>query len=401
MFKRKSRAHFFLLFPNIFNFKGGVQVYSRFLLETLQDLYPQAAYDVFLKYDSYVTQDNFFLGQTNFHCLGNLPRWWQSFCLFWQTTILGILQRPTLVITTHINYAIALYWLKKLTGIPYWVVVHGLEGWNLENPSLQAALKYADRTVAVSEYTRKRLLREQQLSPQQIAVLPNTFDAAKFQPQPKPTYLQKRYGLEPNQPIILTVTRLGTSATYKGYEQILQALVEVRKQIPNLHYLLVGKGDDLPRVQALVKQLSLTDCVTLTGFVPDKELCDHYNLCDVFALPSRGEGFGIVYLEALACGKPVLAGNRDGAIDPLQQGELGCLVNPEDVTEIATKLQELLEKTYPNALLFSPHLLRERTIRDYGLTQFTHSLANLACGEILQLDNSINYKTLETGCPYN
>ena len=396
MFKQKSGQHFFLLFPNIFNFKGGIQVYSHFLLETLQDLYPEATYDVFLKYDCKYPQHNSFLPQTSFHCLGKLPRWLQSVFLLFKTIILGIWQQPTLVITTHLNYAIACYWLKKLTGIPYWVVVHGLEGWNLENPSSQAALKYADRTIAVSEYTRKRLLKEQQLSPQQITVLPNTFNPAQFCPQPKPTYLQQRYGLKPNQPIILTVTRLGRSATYKGYEQVLQALVKLRQRIPNLHYLLVGKGDDIPRIKNLVKELNLTDCVTLPGFIPDEELCDHYNLCDVFALPSQGEGFGIVYLEALACGKPVLAGCEDGSVDPLWQGKLGCLVNPNDVAEIATKLQEILEKTYPNALMFSPHLLREKTIRRYGLDQFCHTLANLSDFE--QGDKPISpYTLLTTG----
>ncbi len=396
MFKQKPGQHFFLLFPNIFNFKGGIQVYSRFLLETLQDLYPEASYEVFLKYDSKFPQNHSFLPQTNFHCLGKFPRWWQSFFLLLQTVILGTLQRPTLVIATHINYGIACYCLKKLTGTPYWVVIHGLEGWNIENPLLQRVLQSTDKTIAVSEYTRKRLLKEQPLSPQQVAILPNTFDPTQFRPQPKPAYLQRRYGLTPDQPVILTVTRLGTSATYKGYEQVLQALVKLRQQIPNLHYLLGGKGDDLPRIHSLVQRLDLTDCVTLTGFIPDEELCDHYNLCDVFALPSRGEGFGIVYLEALACGKPVLAGCGDGAVDPLGQGELGCLVNPNDVAEIAAKLQEILEKTYPNTLLFSPHLLREKTIRRYGVAQFCHTLANLADFET-SVANPRPYPSLITG----
>ncbi len=102
-------------------------------------------------------------------------------------------------------------------------------------------------------------------------------------------------------------------------------------QLPNVHYFIVGKGDAIPQIESLIQQLNLKSCVTLTRFVPDEELCSYYNLCDVFALESRIEGFGIVYLEALACGKSLLAGNVDSSVDPLEQGKLGCLVNPEDI----------------------------------------------------------------------
>ncbi|MFP4121329.1 glycosyltransferase [Coleofasciculus sp.] len=85
-------------------------------------------------------------------------------------------------------------WLKRLTGTPYWVIVHGLEGWNLSHPLRQKALRHADKIIAVSHYTRDRLLQEQQLNPAQISVLPNTFAATQFQPTPKPDYLLQRLG---------------------------------------------------------------------------------------------------------------------------------------------------------------------------------------------------------------
>ncbi|WP_228061036.1 MULTISPECIES: glycosyltransferase [unclassified Coleofasciculus] len=111
--------------------------------------------------------------------------------------------------------------------------------------------------------------------------------------------------------------------------------------------------------------------------VPDEELCDHYNLCYVFALPSRGEGFGIVYLEALACGKPILAGNQDGAVDPLVHGKLGCLVNPLDVDAIANNLILILQGTYPNPLMFQPELLRQETIKRFEVAHFCQILTQL------------------------
>ena len=147
--------------------------------------------------------------------------------------------------------------------------------------------------------------------------------------------------------------------------------------VPNVHFILAGKGDDLPRINALVTSLNLEDCVTIAGFVPDEELCAYYNLCDVFALPSKGEGFGIVYLEALACGKPVLAGNQDGPIDPLAEGKLGCLVDPDNVEEIADNLIQILQGNYFNPVIYQPEYLQQKTIEAFDFSQFRKSLANL------------------------
>lgn len=309
--------------------------------------------------------------------MGKFPRWLQSLLLLSGTIILGILERPNLAIATHLNYGVACYWLKRLTGKPYWIVVHGLEGWDLVHPQRQRALRHADRVLAVSRYTRDRLLAEQNLDPDRVVILPNTILGNNFQIAPKPSYLLQRYGLTPEQPVILTVTRLGRSARYKGYDRLLQALVKIRHSIPEVRYILAGKGDDLPRIQDLVAKLGLQECVTLAGFIPDEELCAHYNLCDVFALPSTGEGFGIVYLEALACGKPVLGGDRDGTLEPLDYGKFGCVVDPEDTEAIADNLMAILQGTHPNRTLFKPEILRQKALERFDFPQFCRILERL------------------------
>ncbi len=369
-----------LIFPNMFGFKGGIQVYSANLLTALQKINANAEYDVFLKYDKPENVKSTFLTQTQFYCFGNFPRWLQNLLLTLTILLTGLLKRPDLVISTHINFSLIPLCLKQTLGIPYWVIAHGLEVWDLQNPLLKLALSQADRVVAVSQYTRSRLLSEQNLSPERVVILPNTFDPDQFQIRPKPEYLLKRYHLQPEDPVILTVTRLGRSSRYKGYGNILAALVKVRQQLPNVRYLLVGKGDDRPWIEAQIEQFGLADCVNLTGFVPDTELAAYYQLCDVFALPSQGEGFGIVYLEALACGKSVLAGNQDGAVDPLDQGRLGCLVDPEDIDAIALNLTQILQQTYPNPLLYQPQVLREEAIKNYRFDQFIQILAHLLEG---------------------
>ena len=111
------------------------------------------------------------------------------------------------------------------------------------------------------------------------------------------------------------------------------------------------------------------------GFIPDEELCDYYNLCDVFAMPSKGEGFGIVYLEALACGKPTIGGNQDGAIDALCNGELGVLVDPDNIEQIAQAIVDILQGKHPLPILYQPDLLRQKVIEIYGFDKFKERLA--------------------------
>ena len=119
-----------------------------------------------------------------------------------------------------------------------------------------------------------------------------------------------------------------------------------------------------------MRELDLGSCVTLAGFVPDAELPDYYSLCSAFAMPSKREGFGIVYLEAMACGKPAIAGDRDGARDALLDGEIGVLVDPDDVEAFAAAVVEVLsgEPSQPGHLrLRRASAARNRELRSRAL----------------------------------
>lgn len=383
---RSAPEHIFVLAPNLFGFKGGVQIYSSLLIQAIQKVFPRACYRIFLKYEQ-TTQnavnDFSFLPQTKFYPFGEIvcdTNGWRRRVrtLSSAATIFSnaLIHRPGLIVTTEINYYIVLcHKLNQWLGIPYWVVLHGIEAWGITNPAYQKALQGAERVIAVSNYTRDRVLAEGYLSSEKVCVLHNTFDPSQFKIQPKPAYLLERHGLASDQPIILTVTRLQKFAQYKGYDTILQVLPKIRHEVPNVHYILVGKGDDRSRVETMIRELNLQDCVTLTGFVPDEELPDYYSLCNVFAMPSKGEGFGIVYLEALAAGRPVLAGNQDGSVDPLLNGKLGCLVNPDDKEEISTSLIEILQGKYTNQNLYDPEWLHQEVRDHFEVTRFNQTLA--------------------------
>lgn len=377
MKKSTNLSTFHLWLPNLFEFKGGIQVYLTVFLKALQSLYPEIAYELFLKHDIASSPDVVFLDNTKFHFYGtwNLPLRTAIFAT--ELIRIGLWQRPNLVISTHVNFTPAAYWLKRLAGIPYWTIAYGTDAWDIEQKAVKIALRHAEKIISISSYTRDRLLKEQNLDPSKISILACTFDASRFQIAPKPQHLLNRYQLIAEQPIILTVSRLDHTQQYKGYDQIILALPEIRRQIPNVHYILVGKGGDQPRIEQLIAQLNLQDCVTLAGFIPDEEISNYYNLCDLFAMPSKGEGFGIVYLEALACGKPTLGGNQDGAIDALCHGELGALVNPDDLGEITANIMQILQKKYPLPILYQPEQLRNKVIENFGFDCFQQRLSKI------------------------
>lgn len=184
-----------------------------------------------------------------------------------------------------------------------------------------------------------------------------------------------RYSLNGYQ-ILLTVGRLSLADNYKGFDVVMRALPEVLRVKPNVKYLIVGKGDALDLLKNLARQLGIEANIVFTGFVPDEELVNYYNLCDAFVMPSNGEGYGIVFLEAMACGKPVIAGNADGARDPLMDGRQGILVDPDNVNEVAQAILRLLDENNQEPLR-NPDYLRQAVIENFGIERFRQRVVEL------------------------
>jgi glycosyltransferase involved in cell wall biosynthesis len=360
--------------------RGGIQVFSKFLIRAVEECLPEAELFVFSKNDRLPPKPP--VPQVKkIVCAGHWPRRLRTAAFTLQLVTSALRHRPDLILTTHANFTPVAAWLKKFRGIPFAAVAHGVEVWRVPGQRLRHGLLQADAVMAVSRFTRDQLLREFTLVADRVRLLPNTFEPEQFNPGPKPRHLLERFRLKPDQPVILTVSRLAGADRYKGYDQILRALPAIRQAVPLVRYILGGHGSDRGRIEALVHGLKLEDAVTLAGYIPDHELCDFYNLCDVFAMPGKREGFGIVYLEALACGKPVLAGNQDGSVDPLLDGELGVLVNPDNISEIVSALTAMLTRRHPLAILQQPERLRRRVVETYGYQQFVRNVA----GQLTQL----------------
>jgi glycosyltransferase involved in cell wall biosynthesis len=190
---------------------------------------------------------------------------------------------------------------------------------------------------------------------------------------PPSAELRARYGLQEGERIILTVARLAAKERYKGYDRVIHALPAIREACGPVRFMLVGQGEDSQRVDALLSVLGIKSMVIMPGFVSDAELPAHYRLADVFAMPSTGEGFGIVFLESMACGTPVVAGNRDGSVDALDGGRLGRLVDPNDIHAITAGITAILKREGP-PLWFDREGLRDATIRRFGQAAFRDHL---------------------------
>jgi glycosyltransferase involved in cell wall biosynthesis len=259
-----------------------------------------------------------------------------------------------------------LYPRKKLI-----LVTHGIEVWRTLPKVQQRFLNQVDRILAVSNFTKERLVAEHGVAPEKIKVFPNALDP--FFPLPdsftKPTYLLKRFGIPSAAKIVLTVARLSSSEKYKGYDKVIEAMPTILQAIPNTYYMIAGKYDaqEKARLDRLIALHNLQKQVILPGYVPDTELVDHYLLGDVFIMPSKKEGFGIVFLEAMACGLPVIAGNVDGSVDALQDGALGTLLNPDNSQAITVALINALlkEKTREWALNRQENMLSYFSYEQY------------------------------------
>ncbi len=249
--------------------------------------------------------------------------------------------RADLIIAAHLRLlpaALAARPRKR----PLWLIVHGIDAWVPRPRSLDPLLiKRVDRVIAVSSFTRERVATWSGLPPDRFRLLPNCVDRTVFAPGPPDSALQARYGLT-GRKVLMTLARLAERERYKGVDEVLEALPRLIRDVPDLAYLVVGEGPDRPRLEAKSTALGLSERVVFTGHIAEDEKVAHYRLADAFAMPGRGEGFGIVYLEALACGIPVLASRIDGSREALLDGRLGILVDPREPEDVQLGLRRLL-----------------------------------------------------------
>lgn len=277
---------------------------------------------------------------------------------------------PLLILCGHVNLLPAALLAQRICGGTVHLIVHGIDAWT-PTPNLiaNAATRAVDGFIAVSDVTKKRFKRWARLRVDQGMVLPNCVDLSAFAAGPKPQALLDRYALH-GRKVLLTLGRLASEERYKGFDEVLEALPRLASTIPNLAYLIVGDGPDRKRLVAKAQRLGLevrdfsshargtrplpsghsrvtsgrSPVVIFTGRIPESEKADHYRVADAYVMPSSGEGFGIVYLEALACGIPVIGSKADGSREALREGRLGELVDPRDPDDVDRTISRVLNR---------------------------------------------------------
>lgn len=239
--------------------------------------------------------------------------------------------------------------LKRLHGVKVVNYIHGEEV-TVEMPYLRFGSKRkeylakADGVVAVSNYTKQVLMEKMEVPEEKIARISNGVDTQFFSEGPRPDGLLQRHGLEGRR-LLLSVGRL---VERKGIDNVIRALPEVARTVPEVCYVVVGQGEDRERLDRVVREAGMQEHVHFAGRVSMEDLRDFYRACDVFVLANREmenkdtEGFGLVFLEANACGKPAISGLAGGVTDAVRHGENGLNVDGTDVARIADTLTRVL-----------------------------------------------------------
>jgi phosphatidylinositol alpha-1,6-mannosyltransferase len=245
-------------------------------------------------------------------------------------------RKPMLVIALHPHLA-PIVWAMRTRSRKFRSIVfaHGIEVWQPLGWPRRAALRRADLVVGPSEDTVKHLISQQGIRPEKVQRLPWGLDpefearlAARAQP-PLPS------GFPPDGKIILTVGRWDPAERYKGADTLISALPRVLQKTPDAYLVLVGDGADRPRLEQLARDLGVSGRTRFLPKVTQEELFACYAACTLFALPSRGEGFGLVFLEAMAHGKPAIGGAHGGTPDVIRDGVTGWLVPHGDIERLS------------------------------------------------------------------
>jgi phosphatidyl-myo-inositol dimannoside synthase len=281
-------------------------------------------------------------------------------------------QRPSLVVALHPHLAPAVAAMKFCApDARAAIFAHGLEVWTPLPLIRRRSLQLADLVFAPSTDTARQLAAQQGLPSEKVRRLPWSlgpeFDSA--------THGGARVPLPQGFPIgrvILSVGRWDAGEAYKGVDHLILALPHLLEGVPELHLVAIGSGTDMPRLKQLAQQTGVAARVHFLSFLPLEQLAPAYDSCDVFALPSRGEGFGLVFLEAMSHGKPVIGGAHGGTPDVIDDGVTGYLVRYGDVAQLTDRLKLLLTDDTVRRSMGARAL--ERVRRDFTFDRFSRDL---------------------------
>jgi phosphatidylinositol alpha-1,6-mannosyltransferase len=284
---------------------------------------------------------------------------------------------PDLMICAHVGVAPVARFIHRLTRIPYWLVLYGIEVWGDLPAMKREALRAAQRYVSITRFTLNATAARHGLNALSALILHPTL------PKGRLLFPETNYSTSEDSrcPMVLTVGRIAASEQYKGHDVMLEAWPLVLRRVPDAVYWIVGDGDDRPRLELRARELGISGSLHFAGSVSPEELDLCYHRCCVFAMPTRteldahaprGEGFGIVFLEAMAHGRPVVGPSVGAPAEFIRSGEHGLLVDPQNPLEVAHALIELLED--PARARRMGYAARDWVAREFSFERFCERL---------------------------
>jgi|GEM_PF-1719647 len=266
--------------------------------------------------------------------------------------------------------------LGRLSGVRCLIWTHGLEVWGDESRRWAPYLNRLNQVVSVSAFTKDQIACAGVQTP--IVVIPNSVDVYLFTPTTTPERIRRNE--------ILICGRMASKERYKGHEVLFQSLPLAEQLLGReLSIRVIGEGDDLPRLQDVARRLNIFNRVFFVGRVSTPDLIESYRHCSVFCMPSRvdrldrgywtGEGFGVVYIEAAACGRPVIASTEGGAPETITPGKTGLLVDPRSPGSVARVIAKVLaDPVRADEMGRQGRLLAKRR---FSREQYVHNINNL------------------------
>lgn len=253
------------------------------------------------------------------------------------------------------------------------MIAHGVDVWEPMPLLPRMALRQADLVLAPSKHTANQVAVQQGVAGERIRVLPWALDpdfAAHIPRMSGPASLR---GF-PEGRVILTVGRW-SGDRYKGVDTLITALPRLLTSWPELHLVVAGIGGEYAWLEQIADECGVRGHVHFLGGLSNAEIARCYSACEIFAMPSRGEGFGLVYLEAMACGKPVIGGSHGGAPEVIEHGNTGFLVEHGNTDQLATSLQTLLADPALGREMGARG--RDRVEKDFHFDTFAKSLKHI------------------------
>jgi len=311
------------MYQNAYSQTGGIQTFNKYFIAALEDITKETK-----NFSASLVSIN----DNKEDITSSLPSTtlYQSKLAAFKYIITNAYKYNTFIFA-HVNLAplaLLLYILNPKAKLLF--CTHGIEIWK-KLPKMTEWIMNKSTILTVSSFSKSELLKYNP-NLNDIRLFPNCIKLQNTAMELTNPYNKNNYN-------ILSVTRLSSSEQLKGIDTVIKALPSIIKDIPNVKYSIIGKGEDAKRLKALANDLNVLKYIDFLGFVDD--INAYYKYCDIFTLPSKKEGFGIVYLEAMQYKKPVIAVNYGGPTDVIENNVSGFLCEYDDTNCLSGKIIEL------------------------------------------------------------